>query len=294
MDSLALQYFGDASRWQEIADFNQLQYPYIVDDIKELDQFYARGYLTVERATTNNSAIVRKGWIFKTKPDFFLGGVIKLYEVTEDTTFPAGVLKADVPIQSVFYGTFGNTMEYMVTELDDSTKAQSTIQFTAVYNEAPITGGQDVNAKVTGDVIYIPVDSTEVKPDDISKLIQIIGGEDLTEAVMGVVFNDDGDLGTVSGTDNIKQAVSARLMTELWELSQHPEYGTELTEIIGTPNIFNKEKLAEIAILKALSYEDRIKDTIINTVTIDKDKIYIDLSYAISINGQNDRLQVTI
>jgi phage baseplate assembly protein W len=68
------------------------------------------------------------------------------------------------------------------------------------------------------------------------------------------------DLGTVSGRDNLGQAILMRLLTPRGELAAlgHPEYGSRLHELIGRPNSETTRNLARLHILEALHEERRV------------------------------------
>jgi phage baseplate assembly protein W len=70
------------------------------------------------------------------------------------------------------------------------------------------------------------------------------------------------DVATVSGRDNLAQAVVNRLLTRKGELTSlgHPDYGSRLYELIGEPNNIRLQGLAEIYIRESLQAETRIED----------------------------------
>ncbi len=76
------------------------------------------------------------------------------------------------------------------------------------------------------------------------------------------------DLGTVEGLDNLGQAMVLRLLTPLGELAPlaHPEFGSRLYELIGSPNTATTRNLAKLYILASLELEPRIEKVIEVTV----------------------------
>lgn len=68
------------------------------------------------------------------------------------------------------------------------------------------------------------------------------------------------DLGTVSGRDNLGQAILLRLLTPRGELAGlgHPQYGSRLHELIGRPNSETTRNLAKLHVLEALREERRV------------------------------------
>lgn len=69
------------------------------------------------------------------------------------------------------------------------------------------------------------------------------------------------DFATVSGRDNLAQAILMRLLTPRGELAAlaHPEYGSRLHELIGRPNTASTRSLARLFVLEALQREPRIE-----------------------------------
>lgn len=69
-----------------------------------------------------------------------------------------------------------------------------------------------------------------------------------------------GDLQTVSGRDNLVQAVINRLLTRQGELTVlgHPTYGSRLFTLIGQPNNLRVRALADAYIREALAQDKRI------------------------------------
>lgn len=296
MDSLALKYLGDATRWKEIADYNRLDYPYVVSSAEDLYQFYAFGFVTTVRANYQNDAVIAAGWKFQTKNNFISGNTVKTFEVTEDTLVPAGQQTAYVPVRCTAPGNFGNVLPGAISALEPYTAEICNMQFTSISNEQPIQGGRNVNVKVVGESIYIPDGTSEVvSPKSFISMLDTISGEDLILTSEGsLVLEPGGDLASVSGLENIKNAVSNRLMTELGELSLHPTYGTELESIVGSPNLANREKLIKIAVLRALSQEDRIKEPDINIVATEGTSVYLDIVYKLAIGNTPYRMTITL
>ncbi len=77
------------------------------------------------------------------------------------------------------------------------------------------------------------------------------------------------DFGTVSGRDNLGQALTARLLTPKGELAPlgHPEYGSRLHEVIGAPNTPTTRNLAKLFVIEALKQERRVDKIIRVDVT---------------------------
>jgi phage baseplate assembly protein W len=68
------------------------------------------------------------------------------------------------------------------------------------------------------------------------------------------------DLPTVTGRDNLGQAVILRLLTPRGELTPlgHPDYGSRLHELVGRQNTATTRNLVKLFILESLQAESRI------------------------------------
>jgi phage baseplate assembly protein W len=69
------------------------------------------------------------------------------------------------------------------------------------------------------------------------------------------------DIGKISGSDNLVQAVILRLLTPQGELTElaHPNYGSRLHELIGQQNTPTTRNLMKLFILQSLKQEPRIE-----------------------------------
>jgi phage baseplate assembly protein W len=76
------------------------------------------------------------------------------------------------------------------------------------------------------------------------------------------------DFTTLDGRDNLAQAIVMRLLTPRGELTElgHPEYGSRLNELLGTPNTETRRGLAKLFVLEALAQEPRIEKVLDVTV----------------------------
>lgn len=70
------------------------------------------------------------------------------------------------------------------------------------------------------------------------------------------------DLETLSGADNLKQALLLRFLTPMGELALlgHPKYGSRLFELIGELNTQTNRNRAKMFVLQALGEESRVKE----------------------------------
>lgn len=275
--SLSQQYLGDPDRWYELVEYNKLDAPYIVRDRSEKSDNFGSGYVTVQRTNFTSPAVIKAGWTVKTKP-YLVGGQVKTFVVTEDVYVPAGYPVFYIHVRCTVPGQYGNVSPGMV-EIAGEEFIQNGIQIAGLINEEQFTGGSDSKVLATGDSIFIPGESEAVTPQDVAQMLEMLGGEDLDLTTGFLEADGFGDMKTVKGVDNIIQAINDRLMTEVGELPLHPEYGMNIGDIIGLPNLEQSQKLIEMEIYESLSYEDRVKNVEVLNVTVEGTTILVDLKF---------------
>ncbi|AKG37828.1 hypothetical protein VK70_17210 [Paenibacillus durus ATCC 35681] len=101
-----------------------------------------------------------------------------------------------------------------------------------------------------------------------------------------------GDWESVSGLENIQQAISHRLVTRRGSLTQHPTYGSRLHELIGQPQIPYIRRLIELDIQETLLDEERIEAVAINSVSIRN--TIIDVLLVVTVAGSQERVSLSL
>lgn len=277
LQSLADRYLGDPTRWYEIVEYNKLDAPYIVRERTDAKEMFGNGYVTIVRANFQSAVTIKAGWTLHTKP-YLVGGQIKSFVITEDVHVLEGTSTFSVHAKCTLSGHYGNVSPGMV-EVAGKEFLENGIQVLSVENEEQFEGGKDLRILVTGESIFIPGEDVEALPEDIIQMLDMIGGEDL-DTTDGFLDGDGfGDIRSVSGIENIVQAINNRLVTERGELPLHPEYGTNMADIIGSANSDHVHKLVELEIYEALSYEDRIQNVEIVNIDVQGTSVMIDIRF---------------
>ncbi len=82
------------------------------------------------------------------------------------------------------------------------------------------------------------------------------------------------DLETLTGADNLKQALLLRFLTPVGEMAVlgHPNYGSRLFELIGELNNQTNRNRAKMYVLQALSQEPRVAEVLRVNVTTTRGK----------------------
>ncbi|WP_202894708.1 GPW/gp25 family protein [Paenibacillus sp. 23TSA30-6] len=267
--------------WQDIADYNNLEYPYTMTSREAYYTLYASGYLLIRRQAVSLPLTLYAGSLFKTDVDS--QGVQKVYELVEDTTLAAGAAEGYFYVRSRLPGSFGNTIANSIVLPNSEPGSLS------VTNPEPFTNGKDAKVCLTGQIVYIN-NGTELATTPSA---EPFGGTDLKMTPDGDLSDDGaGDWEVVTGIDNIKQAVSHRLVTRRGSLTQHPTYGSRLHEFIGLAQAPYIRQLVELDIHETLAYEDRIDGVTVDNVVIQQTSYYVYLT--ITVAGRQESVELTV
>lgn len=110
----------------------------------------------------------------------------------------------------------------------------------------------------------------ELLGSDLKFIVE--AGPEYSGLGLDLLASKKGDLQTVSGRENLGQAILHRLMTRRGELADtgHPDYGSRLHELIGEPNNESTRDLVRLYIKECLSQEPRVQDIINLLVSVRK------------------------
>lgn len=192
LEQIAQRYYGDATNWYPIVQYNNLAYPYIVDSTEEKLN-------NIEGLVTTGDEII-------------------------------------VPVEQ-------NILDHNLDNLNQHDR--DTILDLAL--------GRDLS------MIAFP-EKWEPHSNDTEML--------------GLSENGRGDLQTVSGVENVKQAVIARLLTPMGSLLLHPDYGSDVHRYIGERTAYNLLPVIDNEILRTIKADGRIQRVDHVSSNIDKDVYY--------------------
>lgn len=135
--------------------------------------------------------------------------------------------------------------------------------------------------KTTGDELIIPVEQNilddahqRMSSNDRETIINLTMGRDLrmnkdsryyntyggSTETMELSEDGLGDLDTVAGVENVRQAVIARLMTPKGSLLLHPDYGSDLNQYIGLRTGFGMVPVIDTEIIRTIKSDGRIQN----------------------------------
>lgn len=276
-------------KWQDIADYNQLEYPYTMTSRQAYYELFAGGYIKISRDQVQQALTIYAGSQFVTEQD--AQGIQKQYELTEDATLAAGLAEGYFYVRCTTAGSFGNAIAGSIIGIGSIQSNISYGQLT-ITNPDPFSNGKDAKVRLTGQVIYID-DSDQITQQPSVSYIQELAGTDLLFTPDGDLIDDgSGDWDSVSGSGNIQQSANNRLVTRRGSLTQHPTYGSRLHELIGIAQAPYVKKLIELDVIETLLDDERIESVVVNFIEVTQTSIYVDIT--ITAAGTESQLQTTV
>jgi phage baseplate assembly protein W len=143
------------------------------------------------------------------------------------------------------------------------------------------------SVKAVGEDLLIPIEETfenapitelqkgydRVLGEDIDLFHSLFHGEAsldlLGEEQCELSANTYGDIRTVTGLANLRQALLLRLMTPEGTLLHHPDYGSRIHEILGTPGTYNQLQKLQIELERTFRADSRVEDVTVSDVVLD-------------------------
>lgn len=122
-----------------------------------------------------------------------------------------------------------------------------------------------------GSAILLPV----YQPDSIARVDDPFLTDTYLDYDGQLVIDDNGDLATVSGTANLKQALDIRVVVEKKTLLFHPEYGCYVPALVGRINRPSLGQLAAFYVRSALLEDPRVKQVTQLSAIVSGDQIII-------------------
>lgn len=187
IQSIAQHEMGNVSLWQDIVDYNNLAYPYIVDSVEE---------------KLNNP----EGWV-----------------TTGDTI----IIPLEVDLLDTDVDSLGDRDKELILGL---------------------ALGRDL----------------AVGYDERTYANKGLHGE-----VMRLQANGSGDIKTVQGVENLKQAITNRLLTPRGSLLMHPNYGSDIDRLLGSRNSRDVAIMLENDILATIKSDGRVESVDVHSSTIE-------------------------
>jgi hypothetical protein len=232
LERLAEEAYNKPSRWKEIALYNYLEYPFIVErtfnkEIKATGKvrFYRRsGFLGTIDIPLGTEVYV---------PEYMGTKQINFF-TTETKVLDLALVFVDISVEAVRAGDIGNVGTGRISGFAPISGIDR------IFNTISTFGGKIWKVVKPGDIIMIPKTSSET--------VSVVVGSKSYEDLFGIDLAIDkyGELGygqeavkdfkMVVGTTNLVQALRNRINTEKRFYIYHIEYGSNLPYYIGRKN----------------------------------------------------------
>lgn len=285
------QKYSYLSSWKVLAEFNQLEYPYIVPDDTDIAE-PASGQVVFSWKTPSATDVL--------VPAGTLVGCLQGSHTYQYLTQESVVLSADqstsdpVLIASVDCGKEFNLASQAIDTIFDTTLSS----LLTVTNPAPLSGGFQLHVKRYGDILYIPTQhSSETRQTPIDFInvygIDIYAGDNLSGEYGLLHKSGTHDLLLVAGLDNLKQALIRRVTTDEGSLLGHPTYGSRFSTYLGKALTYQVPEMLKVEAVRCLKGDPRVKEVPNVDVTLYRDTAHITCS-VLTYTDENLLLQFDI
>jgi hypothetical protein len=291
LQGIAQRRMGDTTRWSDIAFINNLRYPFISEDERDLQGVRNYRAVLTRRVNAGDITIFVNGispFITKDSVLFFavdnvfsdgtlhtISDVVGVGEVIPDPERPAGTkLRLKTPLLNTYdVGTFVDVL---------STNNNTTSRVVTIGDFILIPSPNGSDSFVSSDGV------------DVLKVYEVLG-QDIALDNYGLLSPDgNGDLQTVVGLGNLHQAIAHRLMTELRELDYHPGYGNPLLQYIGHVNTPTLLVLANFEIERVLLGDPRINSIQSIKTTVSGDTLSVRALVNVDLFNKTSELNFVI
>lgn len=295
IEGLAAAYMGDESKWTQLAQFNNLIYPFISDDpIAQLGppigtlslvgaiEGATSLIVNIPRSVYRDQRIVLQSGTLRQIVTVAYGAEVDIasdIDTWEDwdtgwstvPDFDTGPLTAEVQLRI--------TTTLTATFPVDST---TVTLYNAAYDTGIVLG--------TGGILRVPVSAGAAGSLTLAPSAQAQAqfGTDIeinSGRYGGVFVFANGDFAVVSGVGNLTQALTNRLTTRKGRLLLHRDYGTILSSVVGKGSAPLLAMAAMTDAAQAALSDPRIAGTAVAaSAKVQGDRVNIQLS--LSSNGQ--------
>lgn len=262
LQQIARVALGNAEDWVVLAALNNLRYPYISEDPRDLlGHPQSEGRLALDAIAGSSFAFV-EGFdnppkagqmLYFVSPTAAGGEAVRITSVEVST----GMIQFEPEIKNNW--SQGNP----VVIYPDPADLKTTILR-------------------PGDLLKLPGESNIQDFTLDRQEWETLLGEDIALDENGQLLFDGGDLATYNGVDNLVQQLQHRLATSYGELPYHKDYGSELPDALGETASPYFILLAKALVRESLLRDPRISDVTNISVQVDGDTVLIDCFVEVS------------
>jgi phage baseplate assembly protein W len=262
LQQIARVALGNAEDWVVLATLNNLRYPYISEDPRDLlGHPQSEGRLALDAIAGSSFAFVEG---FDNPPK---AGQM-LYFVSPTA---AGGEAARITSVEVSTG-----MIQFEPEIKNNWSQGNPV---VIY---PDPADLKTTVLRPGDLLKLPGESNIQDFTLDRQEWETLLGEDIALDENGQLLFDGGDLATYNGVDNLVQQLQHRLATSYGELPYHKDYGSELPDALGETASPYFILLAKALVRESLLRDPRISDVTNISVQVDGDTVLIDCFVEVS------------
>lgn len=253
---------GNAEDWVVLAALNNLRYPYISEDPRDLLGYpHSEGCLSLAAIAGSNFAFV-KGFDKAPRPGQMM------YFASSATAGDEAVRIALVEVST--------GMVQFESEIKNNWTQGNTV---VIY---PDPADLKTTVLRPGDLLKLPAESNVQDFTLDRQEWETLLGEDIALDESGQLFFDGGDLAIYSGINNLVQQLQHRLVTPYGELPYHKDYGSELPDALGETASPYFILLTKALVRESLLRDPRISDVTNISVQVDEDVVLIDCFVEVS------------
>ena len=283
LPALAETYLGSASQALFLAQFNSLEYPFIVNNSTFSTNVYATGSVVVTLLGTGPYTVAL-GQQFASVPG--PANEVRLYATTASVVLNSTGQTATIGVQATIAGHWGNTLPNTITNAQTSDLS--------VTNPSPITGGTILRVLRPGDYINIPTSGTATAATGTRlslKQYDAIGGVDLAyTATRGLQLTTD-DLVASVNDQTIVQDIAATVATPLGSDPNNPTLGSYVPASLGSAGEHAMHRIA-VLVQGVAQSDNRVQS--VGGVRVAQQDTFVALQVPVTLSTGVSSVQVTV
>lgn len=248
LEGIAAQVLGTAEAWRSLAFVNRLRAPFISD--APIDQYGGHASKVGTLATAMTAGISTFVMPLPVSATIFAKGMV-FYVERPDASQAVGVTFDALTLSANIDETTG-TMNF---------KSASQHAYPIGSNWFLFYAPSEISTRVlkTGDLLHIPSTTAGlVSATNNDEFVSLLGVDIKLDHDGSITFAA-GDMQTVSGVSNLRQALSLRLNTPYGTFPHHSTYGNQLFDFVGQQNNGYFANLVRGLVVSAISEDPRVE-----------------------------------
>jgi phage baseplate assembly protein W len=268
VERIALQVYRDSSMSVSIVEYNNLDYPFITDDLDLPTKVKSTGVVLFTRTSSVGTLFIPAGTrvalpATATTPE-------REYVTPASATIADGAISVATDVECTVPGPFGNFKSGLSMVLKESALAG-----VSVVSVSGFTGGRTLQVRRPGDVLLIPTEGQSVVVAEERREVEMYRSDLSLSADGDFEIDLSGDLKVVSGVDNLNQALAERIATPLGFYATVPSYGSIIPSITGRRNVPFWTDLLKLEVESTLLSDPRVSRVDNIDIRVDGDSVFV-------------------